>query len=114
CARTTILRPSTPPLALRKASASTSPSWNERQRRAAGPDRSPIELISYGAAPGAEPVATRSATGASEVPDPIVSDARHTPEAGRSTSACQAPAVGAKSALTGLAEQSHTSDTDID
>ena len=34
----------------RTTSDRTSPSWNERQRRAAGPDRSPIELISQAAA----------------------------------------------------------------
>ena len=111
-ARTTTLRPPTPPLALMNPRASTRPSWKDRQRRAAGPERSPIELISHGGAPGAEPLATRNATGASDEPLPILSDARHTPADGSSTSVRQAPAVRVRSAATGLAAQSQTSDTD--
>src|SRR5207245_1151070 len=102
-ARTTTLRPPTPPLALMNPRASTRPSWKDRQRRAAGPERSPIELISHGGAPGAEPLATRNATGASDEPLPILSDARHTPADGSSTSVRQAPAVRVRSAATGLA-----------
>src|SRR5437870_12480626 len=94
------------------AGASTRPSWKDRQRRAAGAERSPIELISHGGAPGAEPLATRNATGAGDEPLPILSDARHTPADGSSTSVRQAPAVRVRSAATGLAAQSQTSDTD--